>query len=1293
MTRPYWLLFLLFGAGACGTRGGSTFDGLEIELVQHEATPGDADARVEPGPADVPAEESVAEPTTDARTDPDAVESLGEPSEATDGTAPDEDADAGDVDASDLPTDLAPTDTSIDLDADVSAPDADLIGPDADQIVPDAVDAVELDLAPADPAPDTTADVEPPPDCGGPCVPLITEFMAENDQTLKDEDGDASDWIELYNPTPVPLDLEGFHLTDDPAKPGRWTLPAVTLAPGAYLVVFASNKDRANPDAELHTNFKLAREGEYLGLTSPDYQVVQAFVDTPPQVADVAYGVSVTVARTTLIAEGASARYRVPDGPLPSEWQLPAFADDDWLDGLTGLGFDGSAGPEVPPSVEELGAPLADSLADWSTDGLQGANGWTYGYFDRTAAPEGIYSADAFVPFPRDGSGWGASDFWDGSSYEWFAGDPPWTALGAEYMHPSSPDNGVEHWPVRRYQAPLGGPCYVQWRVAKAGAGGNGVTARVFLQGAEVDAVSIAGDDTIGVTRTLVLPTVAEGDRLDVALDPTGPDGACEDWSDGSLVGMALWRLPTLADAIATDVALELAGLTGSMAVRLPFEAADLSPPNRLRLRMKYDDGFAAWLNGTPLAAANVPDPPGWDALAPADRSVAAAVTFANFDVGDGLAALVPGPNVLTLLVLNSSVNDPTLLALPVLEGRRVAYDPGVTRYYDVPTPGADNDDVSPTLGPIVEHRTPNGSVAPGQGLVVSARVVAAGAPLAAVELVTRVMFGPETSTPMLDGGDGLFSVAIPADTAAPGQMIRWYVVATDGAGHATRSPAFRDPLDSEEYFGTVVDDPTVITNLPVFQWFVEDPEAAKTWAGTRSSLFYAGELYDNVRFDLHGQSTSGFPKKSYNVDFTADHRFQLMPGLRRMKDLNLLTNWADKTKVRNTLAYEIYRDAGAGYHLAFPVRVQQNGAFFEVADFVEDGDDRWLERLGLDPDAGLYKMYDGLWDPAYGEKKTRKDEDNSDLAAFITDLDRTGDELRLYVYDHVNLAAMANFYAALTVTATTDCCHKNYYVYHDQNGTGEWWYLPWDVDLTFGHNWTPQKYYFEDALYPENPLYVGWSKLTMALFPLPELQAMYLRRLRTLMDRLVQPPDTPQEQLHFEARMDQLAARIGADAALDHDAWPTWGLDETMEQAIARVKADFLAPRRVFLYETMTGEAGPPIPPAQEHPVVLIYDGDPSPEAPAEAWVLLLNPNYFAVDLSGWRLVGDLDLLFQPGTVLPALGQLYVSPDVVAFRARPSPPTGGQGLFVQGGATGTLLQLESLMLLDEDGVPVPQSW
>src|SRR5436190_21115069 len=112
----------------------------------------------------------------------------------------------------------------------------------------------------------------------------IAEFMADNADTLTDEDGDYSDWIEIYNPDAAPVNLLGWRLTDTATLPNKWVFPAKTIAPGARLVVFASNKNRRDPAHELHTNFQLAKGGEYLGLLLPDGGVEQEYAPAyPPQ--------------------------------------------------------------------------------------------------------------------------------------------------------------------------------------------------------------------------------------------------------------------------------------------------------------------------------------------------------------------------------------------------------------------------------------------------------------------------------------------------------------------------------------------------------------------------------------------------------------------------------------------------------------------------------------------------------------------------------------------------------------------------------------------------------------------------------------------------------------------------------------------------------------------------------------------------------------------------------------------------------------------------------------------------
>ena len=169
---------------------------------------------------------------------------------------------------------------------------------------------------------------------------------------------------------------------------------------------------------------------------------------------------------------------------------------------------------------------------------------------------------------------------------------------------------------------------------------------------------------------------------------------------------------------------------------------------------------------------------------------------------------------------------------------------------------------------------------AAGGALTVTAQIVPGFYAITNVTLHYRVMFNAEISVPMsLADTNGTWTGTIPGGVATAGQLLRYYVTATDVSDNVSRWPIFPDATDSQQYFGTVVADPSVQSQLPVAYLFIQNPTAADNQTGTQASLFYLNELYDNLTIYVHGQSSVGWPKKSHNLDFPNDHRFLYQPA------------------------------------------------------------------------------------------------------------------------------------------------------------------------------------------------------------------------------------------------------------------------------------------------------------------------------------------------------------------------------------------------------------------------------
>ena len=124
-------------------------------------------------------------------------------------------------------------------------------------------------------------------------------------------------------------------------------------------------------------------------------------------------------------------------------------------------------------------------------------------------------------------------------------------------------------------------------------------------------------------------------------------------------------------DAINLDVGPTMNGRNTSVFVRVPFVVSDPGAFTNLRLRIQYDDGFAAFLNGVRVASANSPSTLAWNSSATAGHSDSDAVSFVPFDMTSHLNELRAGNNVLAIHGLNDSLGSSDMLITPRVEGGR----------------------------------------------------------------------------------------------------------------------------------------------------------------------------------------------------------------------------------------------------------------------------------------------------------------------------------------------------------------------------------------------------------------------------------------------------------------------------------------------------------------------------------------------------------------------------------------------------------------------------------------------
>lgn len=696
------------------------------------------------------------------------------------------------------------------------------------------------------------------------------------------------------------------------------------------------------------------------------------------------------------------------------------------------------------------------------------------------------------------------------------------------------------------------------------------------------------------------------------------------------------------------------------------------------------------------------------------------------------------------------------------------------------PTPGAANAAAAST-GPIVMVKDYEG---PATGdIEVEMSVWSPDTSISKATLTYVVNYGDEVEIPMQEAGDGTFKATIPAQQ--PGDMVRWYVTATDGSGAVTRAPQFLEPT-SRKYFGTFMDDPSLATNLPVVHIYCENEKAPYTVDKEtipECSIMVNGKFYDNIIIRRRGVSSLNWPKPKFKVDAGEQGKiFEIFDSNgREVKEFNMNSEWAEPGEnsfMRESLAWKAFQDMGVDSLDYYQTQVRFNGKYFGKFSLGEDWDEDPLEEAGyaVTPVPGpLMKSISGefsnlRWDldpflaQYYYRPITEKNQVGFDqLSEFTKGIAGASGESRSeFIFDNVNLPKVINLMAAQTLVLNQDRCSKNFYVYLDPS-TGQWSMLPWDLESAFssdrGLGGTPARDYcileceqwnsplFCDKNHPQDllvttpwglistqvrpdrsgrrllvdtplgsvarallqepgnngpgltagtppngaammgqtlpensvisPGYDGdqttipvpqgaagtYNFLIDAILSIPTTRAMYVRRLRTLMDEYLQTGKLAEIVTSEYEIIKEEAVRD-----IEH-----WGHPGNAERGYTQIVSEQIPIRTKQLYETYGPDGEIPlIPEAQPADATLeLVTIEPG----ANGYIQFSNPNDIALDVSNWKVEGDgFKFKFLPGTVVPANGVIYIAATSIAnFKNRTKPPTGGQGNFVVGPIEGTL--------------------
>ena len=743
---------------------------------------------------------------------------------------------------------------------------------------------------------------------------------------------------------------------------------------------------------------------------------------------------------------------------------------------------------------------------------------------------------------------------------------------------------------------------------------------------------------------------------------------------------------PDYLPFIDVNISNELSGSGTTAYVRIPFEVANTNNLTSLSLEVRYDDGYVAYLNGTKITSRNAPASPDWQSNATANANESDNVD--QIDLTSFLSELQNGTNVLALHSLNRSTGSSDLLIVPALTGSTPPTGPLLSGYLASPTPGSENISGSANPGPeIFEVSHTPAQPSENQDIVVTAAILPRLVAVGQVQLTYRIQYGTSTTISMFDNGadndaiagDGIYTATIPASAYRQEDMVRWFVTADDASGASSRAPLFLDQTgnnQSAEYFGTVTQDPSITSDLPILQWFSQNRSAGNTRGGTRASVYFLGRFYDNIFVRQRGQATNG--SQSQKFDFNRGDSLYINEEMSSINEININGRGADSTSVRQTLAFDAHRLAGNESSLSYLWQLRVNGGPDRVGIAIEQVDEDFLNRYDYDEEGDLYKFVQRnnlnpvFFDTITGIEKKTGDLTNIDSAAdLVAGLNLpTSTQRRQWVVDNLDLPQVVNYLAARSIIQDADDLRKNFYMYLDTRGDQRWRLLPWDKDFTFGvlgdgGIFLPHPFFGDEEHKKQNAN--QWNILYDVLFEEPVTQRIYLRRLRTLIDEVLQPASTPFNQRILENRAREIISPASPP----------------LSSNISRID-NYLNSRRSVLTNNYP-DLIPGPEPANPDIVISEVEANPAGGNQGQEFIRIHNNENTEIDLSGWTIEGGVDFTFRPGTVIERDGDLFVSPSSSDFLTRTTSPTANEERLVAAPYSGKLSNFSEILDLRND--------